>query len=66
MHPKDEPEGFKKAVAKQWITKELLMAMAALQTAQSRLDILDHEPGCLQLAGYQDGIKRLIVEVSQL
>lgn len=66
MHPKEEPEGFVKAVTKQVIVKELLMAMSALNVASSRLDIIDHKPGCQLVADYQEGIKRLIVEVSQL
>lgn len=69
MQYNQDPD-FLKAVAKQSIVKELLMAMSALQTAGGRLDVIDHEgcmeAGCMQLLEYGAGIERLIVEVSQL
>lgn len=66
MQLKEEPEGFVMAVTKQNITKDLLMAMSALSAAKSRLDLIDHWPGFRLMDEYQDGIKKLIVEISQL
>lgn len=66
MQLKDEPKGFIQAAQKHKITGALLAAISALSEARSRLDLIDHEPGCSMMADYQANIKRLIVEISQL
>lgn len=68
MQLKDEPEGFNKAMAKQRAIKYLDSALADLSAAESALCMppLNHQPGEQLVIGYREGIKRLIVEVSQL
>ncbi len=68
MQLKDEPEGFNKAMAKQRAINRLNNALAELSGAEYALCMppLNHQPGEQLVIGYREGIKRLIVEVSQL
>ncbi len=66
--PKDEPEGINKALAKQRAVDFLHRAQVALASAESALcaQLIDHQRGEQLMIEYQQGVKRLIVEVSQL
>lgn len=68
MQLKDEPEGFIKAMAKQKAIEHLNNARANLIAAEHALCMppLNHQIGEQLVISHQEGIKRLIVEVSQL
>ena len=68
MQLKDEPEGFIKAMAKQKAIEHLNNARTNLIAAEHALCMptLNHQHGELVLSAYQNGVKQLIVEISQL
>lgn len=68
MQIKDEPEGFIKAMTKQRAIAHLKEACGSLSAAENVLcrPEINHQRGEQLMMKYQEEIKRLIVEVSQL
>lgn len=67
MQVRDEPEGFTKAMLKQRTIEHLKNVLAASSAAEHALclEVINHQREQLMMK-YQEEIKQLIVEVSQL
>lgn len=68
MQVRDEPEGFNKATLKQRAIEHLKNALGASFAAEHALslEVINHQRGEQLMMKYQEEIKQLIVEVSQL